>query len=240
MIISLYVPMYRASTESRQEELNECLLRNINCTRIDKIYLVLEDVNQVHDILSHPKIQIVSPVQNKRQTFAQMFQVINDFVMGTEDPLQQVSILANADIFFEDESLEKLSVLTEEKCFALSRYDFLSDGTIVPFFQEDSQDVWIFRGHIRDIRCADYYFGIPNCDNRIAFEFFRSRYQVFNPCHDIKTFHLHNSGVRTYSQNKRISPPYLLVTPCALDQTIAEAKVTAIPKRYLMFRSSPL
>jgi Ca2+-binding EF-hand superfamily protein len=59
---------------------------------------------------------------------------------------------------------------------------------------------------------------VHNCDNRLAYDIQAHGYNVINPCHTIKTYHLHNSNIRNYLNDKnepieRIPQPYLLVNP---------------------------
>jgi hypothetical protein len=101
---------------------------------------------------------------------------------------------------------------------ALSRYDFDAKGNIQPFLRADSQDTWVFYGNPRIRTELEYGMGIAGCDNRLAYDIQAHGYNVVNPSHSIKTFHLHNSNVRNYlnDQNEpieRIPQPYLLVNP---------------------------
>jgi len=59
---------------------------------------------------------------------------------------------------------------------------------------------------------------VHNCDNRLAYDIQAHGYNVINSCHTIKTYHLHNSNIRNYLNDKnepieRIPQPYLLVNP---------------------------
>ena len=59
---------------------------------------------------------------------------------------------------------------------------------------------------------------VHNCDNRLAHDIQSHGYNVINPSHTIKTYHLHNSNIRNYLNDRnepieRIPQPYLLVNP---------------------------
>lgn len=54
---------------------------------------------------------------------------------------------------------------------------------------------------------------VHNCDNAIANRLENAGYNVLNPSKDIRTFHLHNSGIRNYTSKDRVPPPYKLIHP---------------------------
>ena len=95
------------------------------------------------------------------------------------------------------------------------------NGFAIFMNRADSQDVWAFYGAVPKIEGADFFVGgVAGCDNRIAKLLEDSGYNVVNPSIDIKTYHLHETGVRNYIENGKIKetipPPYKLVPPCTI------------------------
>lgn len=159
-----------------------------------------------------PFIYII-PVSG-RPTFADFFQVINKHL-----PDDSVVAIINSDIFF-DETIALAENIGKNEVYALSRWDIQKDGRAIPFHRADSQDVWIFRTPVKEIKGADFSMGRAGCDNKIALLFEQAGYKVTNPCKSIHAFHLHLSGVRNYIEKgkviDRIPPPYKLVAPSEL------------------------
>lgn len=230
--IHLFVPFYQSANAVRQQELLSCLQKNLKNDLIDRIFIVPEDPFQ--EIESHDKITVVQPPVKRRQTFLHMFSCMNDVV---DDSC--VSIVSNADIYFEEDSLRLLvqnqkAFREKKKCFALSRYDYQKDGTLKPFLVPGSQDVWIFFGPITLPSFCDFCLGIPHCDHRIAAELHKAGYIVYNPSKTLKVIHLHLSAQRTYTnQTKGIAQPWLLVSPCEFKEVGRDAEVVKFQRTRL-------
>lgn len=207
-MVNLFVSIYNEPDINRRRELDYCLDKNIHNSRIDCIYILLEpDTGYVK---SSDKIEIV-PV-DKRPTFKEYFDVSNS-VSESRD----VNIIINSDIFFEERDIDTIkSKLSSNKCFALTRYDVNEDSTYTFLNRRDSQDSWCFMGRIRHrlMKC-DFYLGKPGCDNRIAHEIKKSGYDISNPSKTIKSFHLHNTQVKSYERTDEhvVKPPYLRLDP---------------------------
>ena len=80
-----------------------------------------------------------------------------------------------------------------------------------------SQDVWVFKGHIKPELKADFPLGVPRCDNRLLYELQEAGYSVLNPAFSIKSYHIHK-GQRAlvYSEGDNlhnIKPPYGYLYP---------------------------
>lgn len=200
----LFINWYNEKNQKRAGELIECLNKNCECKAIDFV-INISDVQA-----PHPKV-----IQSKyipRLTFADYFHCINATVTDND-----ISIIANLDIYF-DETLSAVKQMKKDDAYALTRYDV--DGDKTTFFNRtDSQDVWIFKGKIKPVNDAEFYLGIPGCDNAIADRLQRAGYNVTNPSLTVKTYHLHSSNIRNYmnakgqSVVKPVSRPYKLLTP---------------------------
>lgn len=146
---------------------------------------------------------------NLRPTFKEWFWLANALSQPGD-----ISIIANSDIYFE--SPTDFDSIKENEVYALSRWE---NGSL--YDHEDSQDVWVFRGTIRNIEDCDFTMGKPGCDNAIAERIQRAGYTVLNPSKSIKTIHLHSSNVRNYDRRNVIQKPYLLIKPHYLNENPA-------------------
>jgi hypothetical protein len=210
MGVNLFTQYYLDSNSERQHELFYCLTRNT--LNNFKNIIVLVENDEVLKIVQR-EFPACKPINiGKRATFNDYF-----FIMDKDEYADNINIMSNSDIFFGDLALIK-PYLTNRTVLALSRYDFDAKGNIQPFLRADSQDTWVFYGNPRIRTELEYGMGIAGCDNRLAYDIQAHGYNVINPSHSIKTFHLHNSNVRNYlnDQNEpieRIPQPYLLVNP---------------------------
>ncbi len=152
----------------------------------------------------------------------------NDFFKVCSLRPNDINIIANSDIYFDAEALYNIQKAfmnhknPNQLCLALTRYD-MANGLPNFMNRADSQDVWAFMGKVPQLEGADFYIGgVAGCDNRIAKILENNGYNVVNPSIDIKTYHVHETNVRNYIDEKgnvkeTIPPPYKLVPPCTLN-----------------------
>lgn len=133
-----------------------------------------------------------------RPTFKDFFNAINKVTEPTD-----INIIANSDIYFEYINSDNFIRLTHNDCLALSRWDVQPDGSAVHYNNSGSQDTWIFRGAIKMVEGANFTQGIPGCENKLAYLLQQAGYTVTNPSLSIKTYHLHNSGIRYYDKDSK-------------------------------------
>lgn len=207
-MIRLFINFYNDVVSLRQKELNECLSRNIENSMIDKIYVLVEHERiNLFEFDKNDKLQKI--VWNKRPSYAELFHLANHDIQEND-----ISIIANADIYFEEYDTSLLNYfLKQDLCYALSRWDKLSGGILQLFDRADSQDSWIFKGPIKEIADCDFTMGRPGCDNAICQRIEAAGYVVQNPSRDIKSIHVHTTGVRNYDTSQSIYQPYKLVDP---------------------------
>lgn len=210
-MIRLFTSYYIDSSQSRQKEINQCLKRNIDNKHIDEIVLLIEYPIDLKENIHLMNKKIKTVLIHSRPFYNVFFNLINDLT-GPKD----WNIIANSDIFF-DETIAlidgKYSDL-KRICLALTRWDVQIDGKVNFLNQRDSQDTWVAQGQILKVD-GDFMMGQPGCDNAIAERFKRVGYSVINPSKTIKTYHLHNSGVRNYNPNNKVPQPYYLIQPTA-------------------------
>ena len=206
--IHLYTTFYPEKTPDRLRELQASLKKNSDNSSINTITVF----NEEGDLSSFKssKLQIISIEQ--RPTYQDFINYINAN-SNTDD----IHIIANTDIYF-DKNIEVLKHINlKDTCLALSRWD--TADTIKPklYNHNDSQDVWVFKGPIKENLSANFPLGVPRCDNRLLYELEKAEYMVLNPAFSIKSYHIHK-GQRAlvYSEDDnvyKIEPPYRYLYP---------------------------
>ena len=193
----------------RYNEMIKALKLNCKNRIIDKIILLNEKKLNLDSI--SPKIKQI--IIGKRLTYKIAF----DYSNNNFDE-NNIIILANSDIWF-DNSIEIINRCNMvNKVFALSRYDFTSTGNYVFFNNFKSQDCWIYQNPIKLQFPHNFYLGRLGCDNRIAWIISKSKknkvkYIIRNPSLTIKCYHEHLSNIRNYTQKNLIKGPYLYLLP---------------------------
>lgn len=194
-MINLFFNFYREENPIRAKEIDLCVGRN----------------------LSNPHLNIIMINSQKRITYNDFFQIINNYSETTD-----VNIISNCDIYF-DNSIQIVNEMKDDEAFALSRWSMNKSNNIIFDNRIDSQDAWIFKGKIRNIY-GNFCLGYLGCDNRIAFEIDKAGYILSNPSKSIKIVHVHSSNIRNYfldNKNKHknlVPPPYKTVEPILWEQ----------------------
>lgn len=198
--INLYISLYPISDKTRSDEIKLCLKKNLLDKNIDNIYVYDEGFD--FDDISSPKLIILKA--NRRPTYSDFFNILNDGC---------VNIIANNDIYFDKSIKWSRPLCGRKDALCLSRYE--ENGDIAGKIYGDSQDTWILpcKPNSKLIARTGFNFGVPGCDNKLAFELASDGYIVTNPAYLIKTFHLHASQVRSYTIKDRLLGPYLGVPP---------------------------
>jgi hypothetical protein len=206
-LIRLFTSSFDSPDEGRRAEFAEALDRNLACDAIDVVCVLDEGARDLP--VAHPKIRV--RVSSTRPTYRDYFSWINELA-GPDD----VSILANADIYFGDHLfLFRHWLPPGGTALALARWEPDENGTFLLRDRNDSQDAWIFRGPIRNID-ADFPVGVPGCDNRLASELASAGFEVLNPSFSLKSFHLHAGERLPWIGDARaggVEPPYAYIWP---------------------------
>ncbi len=201
--MNLFVNYYMPESDQRQNEVSEALKKNLNNKHINRVILLSESSPPKHK-------KIISFDVKDRPTY-------QDFFNLTEDYPDDVNIIANSDISF-NETLEKAQGIKLNECFALSRHEIIK-GELVPFEVAHrkcpaafSQDAWIFKGVCKVKGCDSvlatdlitnkyeripFTLGVAGCDNVIA-HFLSQKYNVKNPYLDIVIAHHHEGKSQTH------------------------------------------
>ena len=182
-MIRLLYNYYEDKNPARKKEIDFCLQKN----------------------LENPHLNVIIIETPDKPRYDFMFVKLNSLT-GPDD----VNIICNSDIFFDETILLAPQHLKHREVFALSRWDYISDQRIKLFDRRDSQDTWMWKGKMEGV-ISGFTLGRRGCDNRIAYEFKNAGYKVTNPSRSIKSYHVHNSNVRNYSHHDVVTGPYIHV-----------------------------
>ena len=206
--IYLHTTFYKEQNNLRKQELLSCFQNNLLNKAISKIIVFNEGESIAY--LEPNKIEEV--FIDKRPTYQDFINYIN-----TNSSSDDIHIIANTDIYL-DKNIEVLKHINlKDTCLALSRWD--TADTIKPklYNHNDSQDVWVFKGPIKNNLKANFPLGVPRCDNKLLYVLQKAGYRVLNPAFSIKSFHVHKGQralVYTEVNNLyNIKPPYRYLYP---------------------------
>ncbi|MES2395662.1 MAG: hypothetical protein V4549_06650 [Bacteroidota bacterium] len=208
---NLFISYYESKNPDRNTEIKKAIKFNLESGWVDRIFLLIDPgvKNPFHGQCTEIKLK-------QKPTFKIFFSAVNE-VTNKDD----LNIITNSDIII-DETIEVAEKrITPSQCYALSRWEMNPDMTCQAKQVQvygDSQDAWIFKGHISNSEkmWLDFPMGKMGCDNRIAHEIKQGGYDVLNPAKSIKTWHLHTVDFREYDNQVRneqtvVQPPYLTI-----------------------------
>ena len=206
--MNLIIEYFNSLNHIRNGELLYCLHQNLANDYIDKIYIFMEEDAELN--FDSPKIERV--VVKERPTYQDLFEYCNTHMKN------DICIVSNADIIFDDTLRYFNSINMNMQFYALSRWEITSgDGKnweIEPYDNAASQDVWVFKTPVPTSDEMNYTMGVPGCDNKITYQMRELGYTCRNPGKKVITVHFHISQFRTYSpKDDRVPGPYLLVAP---------------------------
>ena len=205
----LFTTAYPESNKGRRAELLDCLNRNLNNPHITHVFILTETQGAL-PLPEHRKLSLRRT--DHRPTYDDFFAWINE-AAGPDD----ISLIANSDIYFDDSIAMLDSLVDSGRCLALSRWDVLPNRSPRLFERGDSQDVWAFRGQVRAGVRGGFPLGVYDCDNKIAWELEKAGYKVRNPALGLRTYHLHLGTDRSYDPREPpdhgIRPPFRYIEP---------------------------
>ena len=219
VIPSIYLiqQYYKPSQPDREEEINTCLKFNARCSIIDKIILLNETPYITLPVLTTTHASKIECVNlGARMKYINVMDYIRK-----EIPANVIVIFANSDIFLTDEFKTIYDIDMHGKFMALLRWDVDKTGQATIFGpRADSQDVWgvlsddVHKLTDEQLAATDFFFGMPGCDNAITAIMTNMGFYCINPAWSLKSYHLHNSGVRGYNVHDTVyNPQYLYLEP---------------------------
>jgi len=199
MIIAteFYIP----KSEARLDEIVEAISRNHDVAEKLLLYINSNEQGSVSFAKKYLNFRNLYRIHKpKRQTFGSIFR--STWGEGTV-------AVCNNDISFTQEAADIINNDDmENKFLCLTRWD-KGQLKMPATSRKFSQDAWVFKHPFMNqqmIDTSDFYFGVPGCDNRIAFNAVVSGMNVLNPSEIVRIDHHHESDERNYERNSRGTP----------------------------------
>lgn len=199
---TLITSLYNELDSARRQEYMTCLEKNLAHPSISSIHILYDtsrDDNKNILLSLLKKNNVTIHYINKRPSFHDCFAFAN-----SRQQSGSATIIANADIYFNDTLKYINETHLNRTVLALTRWNVLLNGSLSLERRHDgsnnesSQDVWIFKAPIVNITCQNIFLGTYQCDGRIAYEIQRGGYKIINPCLTVQICHLHLSDIRHY------------------------------------------
>ncbi|WP_342804833.1 exostosin family protein [Alteromonas sp. M12] len=194
-MVNVFFPYYQCGDSDRQKEIDHCLFENINNKAISKLIVLIDDNSSLP--FSDAKITIIS--LDSRPTYKKWIELTKEL------HLDGISVLCNSDIYFDHSINFLVKILDKPLSFvALSRWELIKGQTSLHPNPHWSQDVWAL--HCDNnlskemLQLLDFPMGVPRCDNKIVYLFGIYGWEVFNPCKQVKSYHVHETELRTYQK----------------------------------------
>ena len=197
--INLLISLYHIEDSERMAEIVFCLNKNLHNKYISTIIILNEGFH--HPVLMNEKLKNIKV--DSRPAY-------RDFLPFMEE--HSINIIANADIWY-DSTLGKLQSLRWHRkiVYLLCRRE--KDGQIIGV-SGNAHDSWAFFGKPPALKLANFYMGIPHCEQRLAAVMHDCGYFVLNPSKFISTWHEHKSEERaSYSTGENYDGSCLVVKP---------------------------
>ena len=141
---SLYTTYFISDSKERQAEIDYCLIQNLNNEHIDAVDLFISTLDQHHMTIN------LADYRHKLNTITlNQIPSYQDWLKHSKNK-NEISIFANADIFFNSTIQYAHNLLNNDKknLVALSRYDVLTNQEIRQHENPHwSQDVWIINSN---------------------------------------------------------------------------------------------
>lgn len=197
--INLLISLYNIKDSAREAEIIFCLEKNLSNKYISKIIILNEGFE--HPILDNSKLNIIKV--DTRPAYS-------DFLPYMVE--NAINIIANCDVWYDD-TLSKMKSLRwhRKMVYLLCRRE--KNGQIFGN-RGNAHDSWAFWGKPPALKLANFYMGIPHCEQRLAAVMHDCGYFVLNPSKFIRTWHEHKSAERTYySTGETYEGSCLIVKP---------------------------
>lgn len=212
---NLYVSYYKDNDVLRCKELDFCLKMNCRNKLFNKIVIINETEEPI-DFIDNTDTRIIIINNKKRQTYYDFFKISN--IYSDEET---INVLCNSDIII-GENFDKIN-LKKDQIFLLERYEIDNNGFHLKIDLNGS-DTWIWKGLFdTKLDIGQYYMGLPYCDFKLASDFFKNNFKLKNPMIDLKTYHIHLSGIRNFTDLDKVkSFLYLKLKQSKLDEIFNE------------------
>ena len=194
MSINIIIQSYNEQNIERRNELDLCLLENLDNPYIKFIY----------DLTDKPKLNINS-LKYKIIEHSKWITFQDAFIFANTIPNEYFAII-NTDIILDKNSRWDIAIKTfldNMYVLALSRHEYdinTKNSKLDPIFSQlfhaHTQDAWLFKTPI-NIQNCDFEIGLLGCDNAIADRINKSGYNIINKPIQFKIYHVDNVRGKT-------------------------------------------
>lgn len=220
---------YMPKSEARLDEIVGAISLNSDVAEEVLLFVNSKEKESVLYAKKHLGFKnIVQIHEPKRQTFASIFKRLQTEEIEGWGNSKSFAV-CNNDISFTQEAVDIINNDDmENKFLCLTRWD-KGQLKMPATSRKFSQDAWVFKPSFMNKQMIDssqFYFGVPGCDNRIAFNAVVSGMKVLNPCELVRIDHHHSSDEKNYKRRKgrgtpeefeKIGNPALYMNVCPSD-----------------------
>lgn len=206
--IVLLVQYYKPADLVRAGEIDFVFSQNIKNELFDKIVIFDEAGNPFK---SYQSTEVVSRPIEGRIKFSDFI----GYISLDADRLNSVYVIANSDIILTPDVLYVSRALRKKELIALTRHE--RGAKVDNFFPDTYQDTWIVSGDndFSQLSGNDpITMGCPACDHLIATFFADSGFKIWNPSYNVRSFHVHESQFRSYTDIDLLAGTYTYPNPC--------------------------
>jgi hypothetical protein len=188
---TLITTFYQDSSPERQEELSFALQHNLHNPFLNSIVLFVEQSFPT-SLLDHPKIKFVTTT-SRIPTYGDFLSYAATLADGS------IIIISNTDICFDHEVERIQEWDLDNRLVVLSRKEGRPGSRAFLTNHHHSSDSWIVKTPLLTSTC-DISLGILHCETAFISHMQQAGYTVSNASLSVSSFHIHESGKRSYSQ----------------------------------------
>jgi hypothetical protein len=203
---NIITSLYNESDSKRFKEYVLALKMNQRNTLINRIYVfydIRKGGSKWYNFLkswtsdADGKISVIECYG--RPSFADMFSFSN--MVGTGK-----WIVCNGDIVVSSDFAKLMDIDLKGKLLSITRWELISEDDMSIFHLAGrmpnilSQDCWVYEAPLNfPIDLEKVKMGEMLCDSNLNYLFKLNKLPIYNPCLDLRTFHIHFQNARSYS-----------------------------------------
>lgn len=203
--MDLYTSYFNAKSFDRQIEIDASIVANLRNENFKKVYVFTEEDCNLNKRYDFSKDRLVEIKISRIPTY-------KDWIDFTVWNKSEISIFCNSDISFDDSiNFSKKHILKEKSVLCLSLHEKER-----PWWSQDTWGLSLDNAkNISFLSDLNIEIGNVRCDNKFAYYFSFNEWDIYNPCHSIKSYHKHRSDIRSYSKKDPVNLENIaLVFPC--------------------------
>ena len=197
---NILTSLYADKNPHRAEEYKLALQLNLENPHVNQVHVLWDNHGGEieHYIPPHEKMTVTS--HDGRPSFKTLFEYCNS------QETHALWCVCNGDIVVTDDIHKLQPINMNNNLLALTRWEFVSETDISIFHEHErpnkySQDTWCFKSPILvPSELELIHMGEVACDSKLSDVYKHYQREIYNPCVDIKTLHMHmqNSRTQTY------------------------------------------